>query len=166
MTLTSPKFFKNGLKNVSLPALFGKTSYAESYIFYFFKQAYTVLKRANTAKRLLLSTFKDFVIFLQNNPEYILPTLNSFHEQLKQVNEAEVVSTILCYYYELFKTSSLEIQSTVFVPHLLMSFQDLPKTISSELIFSTIKLVPDELFNSLEPLFSFIHTSNDKNDII
>ena len=166
LALTNTHVVNSGLNNITLPAIFGKTCYAESYLSYFFKQTYSLLKRPGIATRLLLSC-KDYLLnYLKSNTEYISPALNSFHNQLIISEEPELIATIIKIIHDLFEISSYKIKLHVFIPYLLMVYHELPDNISSKLIYSTISLVPEELFNSLDPLFAGIHTNPDEKSII
>ena len=166
LAVTNTKIIESGLKNITFPAIFGKTCYAESYISYFFKQTYLTLKRSNIAVSLLLRTKEYLIAHLTENQEYIAPALESLKDFLKVAEEAEVKSALIALNHELFSISKPNIISSICIPYIQTCYHEQTKKTSADLISSVIPLVPQKLIKNLDPLFSSVFSSLDQENIM
>jgi hypothetical protein len=166
LTLSNPDVISLGLVDVTLPAIFSKTCYAESYLLYFFKQTYTVLQRPSIATRLLLCA-KDYLMsYLRHHTEYISPALSSFHENLKISQEPELIATLVGCISDVFNLSDFDTKANVIVPYLFLCFNDLPKKISSEIFQLALTGLTEDLYRSLGSVFSKVYSVVDEDNII
>jgi hypothetical protein len=140
-TLTNAEVAVTGLPGISLPATFGKTCYAESYLSYFIRQTYMILKRASVTARLLMCTQTSLAGFMEENQNYLSAALGTMHSTLKVAEEP------------------------VFVPYILSCQIDLPRQSSSELIGLVIRLFPESLLKSVDSLLTGIHTGLDEEGV-
>ena len=155
----------HGMKDVSLPSLYGKSFYIESYFTYFFKQTYIILKRPNITVKVLIAT-KDYLInFTRDHEEVFETSLSAVSALLKLAEEPEVIIILIKTINDLFTHASAKIRGKLLIEFILKSKQDFSNKVSSDLICTLVKQVPEENIKSLEKLFSYIHLDLDEDEI-
>lgn len=165
LTVSNVKILKSGLKNVSFPVTFGKTSYAESYISYFFKQTYGILKRPTISIRLILQSKSYLLSYLKSNTEYITPALNSFQSCLQVSEERDLQKAFILVIHELFQIASAELRENIIIPYVLMCYHELSKHAAADLIHSILPLVPEHMLKSLDPIFTLTRSNPEQSQV-